>query len=391
MSASTARRSRFAGTEPYEHDVFVITTNEDWLKWVNAEDPQQPRRLTPKQFSALSATQRQKYARLRTRWHIDLPFIPHDEAMTIDEALIIALTENNRATPGPRELLLINAPASSGKSAILTNSGRDYHRYLLEVYGDEPPTVDNNNWVPVVYVSLGADTDVKQFNQRLCHYYGVPAKGSAADMTLLIQEFAKSCGTALFMIDDIHRMKTTEVKGEILNEHIKDLVSTTRGVWLTAGINALHSSLLGPTDGPHAGTRAQTATRTQVIPIGELDPAKKRGRVAWKALLLTLEQQLVLMHAEPGMLLDLADYLDGRTDRSIGMLTRLIRRGANRAIATGTERITEELLEDIALPWAAEEHARLAGLRASTAERHSQITTGQANAMKKNLRGKSRA
>ncbi|WP_327007652.1 hypothetical protein OHA72_10475 [Dactylosporangium sp. NBC_01737] len=88
------------------------------------------------------------------------------------------------------------------------------------------------------------------------------------------------------------------------------------------------------------------------------------GRRQWRRMLLAIEQMLVLTDKYPGMLADdLAGYLFVRSSGHLASLMSLINRGAQRAVRTGTERFTADLLDGVRIDEAAE-HAR-AALQAS--------------------------
>jgi len=56
----------------------------------------------------------------------------------------------------------------------------------------------------------------------------------------------------------------------------------------------------------------------------------------------------VLAHKAPGMLAgELSDYLFARSTGHIGSLMTLLNRGCQRAVRTGTERLTAELLDTV--------------------------------------------
>ena len=62
-------------------------------------------------------------------------------------------------------------------------------------------------------------------------------------------------------------------------------------------------------------------------------------------------QQLRLMNATPGMLTDgaMPEYLYRRTDGVVGLLERVIEDGCREAIDTGTERLTQAVLDNVVL------------------------------------------
>lgn len=92
-------------------------------------------------------------------------------------------------------------------------------------------------------------------------------------------------------------------------------------------------------------------------PLG-VDPFEietEPGRRTWRQLLLAIEKDLVLAGTHPGMVADeLADYLFARSTGHFASLMTLITRGCRRAIRTGTEKLTRDLLDQVRNDAAAE-------------------------------------
>lgn len=64
---------------------------------------------------------------------------------------------------------------------------------------------------------------------------------------------------------------------------------------------------------------------------------------------------MVLLHAHPGMIADdLSDYFFARTSSYIGSMMELARIGTYKAIKSGVERISRELLDTVQISRAAE-------------------------------------
>jgi hypothetical protein len=65
-------------------------------------------------------------------------------------------------------------------------------------------------------------------------------------------------------------------------------------------------------------------------------------------MLLALEQRVVLADKYPGMIADdLSDYLFARSTGHIGSLMTLINRGCQRAVRTGVESLSRDLLDGV--------------------------------------------
>ena len=100
---------------------------------------------------------------------------------------------------------------------------------------------------------------------------------------------------------------------------------------------------------------AQTARRWTTIRVEPFRYDTDPGRADWHALLCTLEEQLILCRATPGMLTSQVDYLPlKRTGGYIGSLVNLVPLGATKAMLTGVEALTTELLDTIQVDDAAE-------------------------------------
>jgi hypothetical protein len=133
----------------------------------------------------------------------------------------------------------------------------------------------------------------------------------------------------------------------------------------------------------------QTASRWTRLEVAPFGIDTDEGRADWQSLIKSTERQVVLAHARPGMLTNLADYLFARTSGHIGSFFSLINRGACEAIQSGEEDITRDLLDDVPIDEEAEagrralEAAIAAGLmtakptrrrtRGATAEKPEQV------------------
>ena len=104
----------------------------------------------------------------------------------------------------------------------------------------------------------------------------------------------------------------------------------------------------------------------------------------WRGLLKATERQLVLARARPGMLVDLADYLFARSSGHIGSFITLVTRGCHRAIRTGQETLTADLLDQVRIDEASEQarhhlSAAVTGGRLTTTTRPRRTTRAAAS------------
>lgn len=106
---------------------------------------------------------------------------------------------------------------------------------------------------------------------------------------------------------------------------------------------------------PADAAMAQTARRWTTLSLSPFEIQTEQGRRTWRRLLLAIERDLVLIDARQGMLADqLADYLYARSTGHFASLMTLISRGCWRAIHTGAEQLTVELLDQVRNDEAAE-------------------------------------
>ena len=99
------------------------------------------------------------------------------------------------------------------------------------------------------------------------------------------------------------------------------------------------------------------------------------GQKQWRSVLHAIEQRVVLVKHREGTLSEqLADYLYVRTSGHIGSLMTLINRASSRAIRTGTEALTEQLLDATPIDAAAEAAREVTQAELRTARRSTRKT-----------------
>lgn len=106
--------------------------------------------------------------------------------------------------------------------------------------------------------------------------------------------------------------------------------------------------------------KTQTEARFTRLPLPKFDLGSSAGMRAWADHLKGVEEQVLLMDKYDGMLsVDLADWLFDAADQGvIGSLAHIVKHACARAIkrgrTTGVEVIDQEILDAVALDWAAE-------------------------------------
>ena len=245
----------------------------------------------------------------------------------VHAALIHQVTVNlHSARPGARQGSVIDGHGSLGKTTTLLEFGRRYQRAMRKHFPDGV-TSTGDEFVPVVYLSVPANTTIKGFNRHFLAFYGLiaPHTRTTDHMTLDIIRLARRCGTALVLVDDVHFLPMRRETGQVLNDHLKHLASGIAATFVLAGIGLEDGGLL--TEGKHAGTEAtsQTGSRFTLHRMEPFTMETPVGQAEVHAFLQAIESELVLFDAKPGMITGLASYLHERTAGVIGSHMALIR------------------------------------------------------------------
>ena len=143
--------------------------------------------------------------------------------------------------------------------------------------------------------------------------------------------------------------------GREINNHFKWLAAQFPVTFLFVGVGLAERQWSTEGSDPGDAAFAQTARRWTTLSLDPFDVGTDAGRQTWRRLLKAIERDLVLIDGHRGMLAeDLADYLFARSTGHFASLMTLIARGCRRAIKTGAESLTPELLDGIRNDVAAE-------------------------------------
>jgi Bacterial TniB protein len=320
-------------------------TKEAWRSYVAAKPSVPPEvpagRLTEEKRTAFDAA--------RVRHHSAFGPVFTAPMRRIHRELWAQLEANVEA-PTPRPGAVIDGQANLGKSTILTSFGRHYELDQQKALDDAAAREDFNDFVPVVYVTLPANANVKDLNRRIVRFYGRPfARGaSTGELTVAIQDCAAGCGTTLFLVDDLHFLELGRRTHRDVNDHLKDLASTVGATFVLAGIGVEKAGMLSEGYRADDLANSQFQGRYALHSVGPFGYRTREEQQRWVKLLRSVEQQLVLLKAPPDVLSGpLAEYLYARTHGYIGSLSSLLRKAANEALRDGSETITRKLLDSI--------------------------------------------
>jgi hypothetical protein len=340
---------------------YSLSRKEGWRRYVDDPSRTPPERLTPAQLAALSPAARDGYDEARHDWHPNLGIVRTQQLDALHAEIGQVVASNRQDSDRMRGVVAIDALPGLGKTTIANTYARQFDRQEVARLGGL--TSDGHERIPVFRVGLSANTTLRTLNEKICQFYAHPAvipgrRGFNADQ---LADFALdcvlACQTKLAIIDDIHFINPRCKDGLDVTNHLKYLNSEFPVTFVYVGVQLAKKGFFSEGATGPASLHAQTGRRWTRLEVAAFEVSTETGRLHWRSLLKATERQLVLTRAQPGMLVSLSDYLFARTSGHIGSFFSLISRGCYRAIRSGTETLTQELLDSVRIDEAAE-HAR---------------------------------
>ena len=334
----------------------TYSLKEGWKRWVEQKGSKPPKISTTTEWNSMSSTERRRFDAARRRhWRNFGPIMSKPMECVLD-VLDERVSNNEDEQPGARPGVVIDGEAAVGKTTLAAYFGRELELDLRVEHGSEWDEQAEYEWHPVVFHGLDVPSTVRNLNIGIANFYGtvVPDRATTAWLTDKIIEDAQKRGTVLFIIDDVHYLDWNRESTREVNDHLKLLANETSATFVYAGVDIANTKLL--TEGENANSHyGQTRRRFTVQKMRPFTVKPYERFLEWCKLLNTLEENLLLQHQEPGTLASMAEHIYVLTGGYWGSLRILLRTAAYRAILSGEEKITYELLENIPLDHAATE------------------------------------
>ncbi|YCK40239.1 TniB family NTP-binding protein [Actinomadura sp. ATCC 39365] len=322
-----------------------LTTKEGWRLFVDYQ-PTPPVLLAPDQMLALSRRERAVYDEARRDYHGDLPLV---NTPTIRQVINTSrlLVQLNRRQVSARRGVIISGASGTGKTTALTQLGRTHERHIRKRHrGDR-------HRLPVIYVTVPPAATARMVAVEFARFLGLelPSRANITDVVNAVCHTAAHTHVELVCVDEIHNISIATRTGAEVSDQLKYFAERLPATFVYAGIDVEAQGLF-------AGVRGrQIAGRFTVIPAIPFAYGTAEQRETWRSLIATLESLLRLHDQPAGALVALAEYLYRRSGGMIGSLSQLVRGAAILATETGTERITQELLDVVPVDYAAERAA----------------------------------
>ena len=340
--------------ESLERD-YSLSVKEGWLQRVSAVPRTRPALLSQAELKGLDRVERLRYEEARSVWHANLgPLVTPRMQQVLDEIDEI-VGANRQDGDKVKSAVVLDALPGLGKTTLAVLYGAEFHHSQIDLYG--PDTPGGHERIPVVYLGLTSNTTMRSFNAMLCRFYGHPGsgRGNAMQLANRAADCVASCKTRLIVVDDVHFLDMNRRDGREVANHLKWLANQFPVTFLFVGVGLKGRGVL--TEGLMATEKAlaQTARRWTTLSIDPFEVSSDTGRHTWRRLLLAIERDVVLADKCPGMIADeLAGYLYARSTGHFASLMTLIVRGCRRAIKTGQERLSVEVLDKVPNDEAAE-------------------------------------
>ncbi|SHX65070.1 AAA family ATPase [Mycobacteroides abscessus] len=329
-------------------DNLTCSRKEGWRRYVETASPEPPNRLTRRDVNALPDGAAADYNRQRRRWHANLGTIKTPQLAALHENLWDIVDSNAQDGDKAKGAIAIDAFPGLGKSSAVLAFAKQFH--LRETRFAGTTTDSGNERWPVCRVGLTGNTGIKEFNRAMLEFFAHPGRtrGTAADYARRALDCVLSCEVQLLIIDDLHFLNVRNGAGVAVSNHFKYIANEFPVTMIFIGVGLASSGLLSEGSRYSDAVLAQTGRRTTLLGMEPFMVRDEHGRREWRQLLATIDSKLRLAEHRQGMVADdLCEYLFVRSTGHIGSLMTLIDRGCQRAMRTGTEKLTQELLNEI--------------------------------------------
>ncbi|NKQ57334.1 AAA family ATPase [Amycolatopsis sp. K13G38] len=336
-------------------DNLTLARKEGWQCFVNAPARPQPEPLTTRELRALGEAALADYNQRRREWHANLGPIKTPQLAALHEDLWDIVDSNAQDGDKAKGAIAIDAFPGLGKTTSVLAFAKRFHLREIAEHGEFTRS-GHERW-PVCRVGLTGNTGMKDFNRAMLEYFGHPGhqRGTTAQFAHRALDCMLACQVKLLIVDDLHFLRWRAASGVEVSNQFKYIANEFPVTLVLIGVGLAERGLFSEGDSYTNAVLAQTGRRTTPLDMRPFTVDTDTERREWRQMLLAVEQRLALAEKHPGMLADeLSDYLFARSTGHIGSLMTLINRGCQRAVRTGTEQLSQDLLDSVKNDAAAE-------------------------------------
>jgi AAA domain len=350
----------------------VRETLAGWQRWRLSRHAFIPAPLLDlRAWRALSPRQRMLHDLHRAATHANLPLQQTPMSAAVAKLMRGRIESNAlKHKPSTRAGVMLTGGGYQGKTETACEVAAAFEDAWLALHRQVNPDAvagTRDLHAPVAYVQTPVTAKPKSTCKAILGFYGADTKNM--DLPDLVGQVGASLhdhGTKALLLDDITRLRMHRADDQDTLDLIRAFMSMHVTLVLI-GVDIPGSGLLregrhDPRTGqwvlpPTKQTKTcgieatQTERRFDLIELGRFRYDTPPNIAAWTSHLAGLEMQLRLLRASAGMLIGgtMPEYLFRRTDGVVGLLERLIEDGCREAIESGKERLTEALLDGVAI------------------------------------------
>lgn len=348
-------------------------TASGWEHWRTTRNNFVPApRLSLAEWRRLSSRKRSLHDLHRAATHANLPLLQTPMTKSVTKLLHGRIMTNAlKRKPTTRAGVMVTGGGYQGKTETICEIAATFEDSWLELHQHLNPDAvagARDLHIPVAYVQTPVTAKPKSTCKAILNFYGAPLN-PRMDLPDLIHQVATSLhdhGTKALILDDITRLRLHRADDQDTLDLIRAFMSM-HVTLILVGVDIPGSGLLreGRHDPrtqqvvfppsrhakAHALESTQTERRFDLVELDRFRYDTPAQMTAWINHLTGIEGQLRLLKASPGMLTDghMPEYLLERTNGVVGLLERLAEDGCQEAIDSGTECLTEALLDGIAI------------------------------------------
>ncbi|GLI03012.1 AAA family ATPase [Phytohabitans aurantiacus] len=343
-------------------------TVEGWRRWRRTRHAFVPApRLITADYRRLSPRKRHLHDLHRAATHANLPLQDTPMSLAVTRIMRSRLQTNAlKHKPTTRAGLMITGGGYQGKTETACEIAAAFEDAWLDLHHQLNPNAlpgTRDLHAPVAYVQTPVTAKPKSTCEAILDFFGADHhKMTLPQLTRAVRNSLHDHGVRALLLDDITRLKMHRADDQDTLDLLRAFMSMHTTVVLI-GVDIPGSGLLregrhDPRTGqwvfpPPAGDGPATQTERR-FDLVHLEPFRydtPQRIAAWVAHLAGLEHHLRLLKAAPGMLTGgaMPEYLFRRTAGVVGLLERLVEDGCTEALDTGVERLTENLLDTIAI------------------------------------------
>jgi hypothetical protein len=121
--------------------------------------------------------------------------------------------------------------------------------------------------VPVVYLALSGNTQVKGLNEAICRFYGLPTNGTTDRLAARAVDAVLSTQSTVIVIDDVHFLDVRRRDAKAMANHLKFLSNAFPVTLIYIGVGVAARGILHEGLSAAETLYAQISRRTTSLPL----------------------------------------------------------------------------------------------------------------------------